>query len=325
MIEKNYYEILNIPSDCFARDVEAAYERAKALYGSNSVALYSLYSEKEKTELLDAVERAYRTLSDPEKRRLYDEELKKNAVSSHVTSEVDILSLGGMSKRPRRVTKFNNSAHIRQVVLESIGGDGLCAEQYRELLSKIEHISRKHSYSVFAVTSAVKGEGKTVTSVNLSLAMIKELHLRVLLIECDMRSPSFGDYFEFNGEMPGLREVLDGEAKVDDAIARVDFTDLYVMHGGRDIRSVPGSMSHGMKRLMDRVRVEFDYVIMDTPPIAPVADVNILSKFVDGLIMVVRADSTPRSMVVKAVQSIPDADIVGIVLNAIKSSMNQYY
>ncbi|MFQ5354624.1 MAG: tyrosine-protein kinase family protein, partial [Thermodesulfobacteriota bacterium] len=161
--------------------------------------------------------------------------------------------------------------------------------------------------------------------VNLSLAMMKELNMRVLLMECDMRSPSFGDYFEFSGDIPGLREVLDGEAGLDDSVARVDGTNLYVMHGGRDVRSMPGSMNHGMKKLMERVRIEFDYVILDTPPIAPVADVNILSKFVDGLIMIVRADSTPRDMVIKAVHSMPDADIVGIVLNRINRYKLQYY
>ena len=155
--------------------------------------------------------------------------------------------------------------------------------------------------------------------------MRKELNLRVLLMECNMRSPAFGDYFEFGGDTPGLREVLDGEAVLDESVARVDGTDLYVMHGGRDVRSMPNSMNYGMKRLMDRVRVEFDYVILDTPPIAPVADVNILSKFVDGLLMVVRADSTSRDMVIKAVQSMPDADIVGIVLNRIKTYKQQYY
>jgi len=84
-------------------------------------------------------------------------------------------------------------------------------------------------------------------------------------------------------------------------------------------------MSQGMKKLMDRVRLEFDYVILDTPPIAPVADVKILSQFVDGLLMVVRSDSTPRDMVLRAVKSLPNANIVGIVLNRIKKSIKQYY
>jgi len=325
MPDKNYYEILNISPDAFVADMDTAYARAKELYGKDSVALYSLYSEQERTAMLESLDKAYKTLSDPEKKRLYDEKLKKNEVSREATSEVGFLNIGGTNHMPRRVTKFKNTAHIRQTILESICGIGSCSEQYRELLTKLEHISRKHSYSVFAVTSAVKGEGKTVTSVNLSLSMIKELKMRVLLMECDMRSPSFADYFEFAGDFPGLREILDGEATLDEAVATVDGTDLHVMHGGRDVRSVPGSMSQGMKKLMDRVRLEFDYVILDTPPIAPVADVKILSQFVDGLLMVVRYDSTPRDVVLRAVKSLPNANIVGIVLNRIKKSFQQYY
>ncbi len=325
MSDKNYYEILNISPDTFTSDMASAYARARELYGKDSVALYSLYSEQERMAMLESIENAYKTLSDPEKRRLYDEKLKNSKAYSKATAEVSFPNISETSHMPRRVSKFKNNAHMRQTILESIAGRGACSEQYRELLTKLEHISRKHSYSVFAVTSAVKGEGKTVTSVNLSMAMTKELKMRVLLMECDMRSPSFADYFEFAGDIPGLREILDSEATLDEAVAVVDGTELHVIHGGRDVRSVPDSMSQGMKKLMDRVRLEFDYVILDTPPIAPVADVKILSQFVDGLLMVVRSDSTPRDMVLRAVKSLPNANIVGIVLNRIKKSIKQYY
>jgi len=324
-MNKTYYEILNISSDSLATDVDAAYARAKEVYGKDSVAMYSLYSDKERANLLMALDKAYKTLANPEARRRYNERLIKDEVFHKTTAEVDMFALGATNKMPRRVSKFKNTAHIRQTILESIGGNGTCSEQYRELLTKLEHISRKHSYSVFAVTSAVKGEGKTVTSINLSLAMMTELKMRVLLIECDMRSPSFGDYFEFAEDIPGMRDVLDGKAGLDESVARVNGTDLYIMHAGRELKAVPGAMSQGMKKVIDRARLEFDYVILDTPPIAPVADVKILTKFVDGLIMLVRADSTPRDMVTKALQSLPGANVLGIVLNGIQKSMNQYY
>ena len=80
-----------------------------------------------------------------------------------------------------------------------------------------------------------------------------------------------------------------------------------------------------MSTIINTLKAEYDYVIIDSPPILPLVDMNILTKIVDGLLLVVRAGKTPKDMVIKAVNSVSQDDILGIILNGAEPSLNRYY
>jgi len=119
---------------------------------------------------------------------------------------------------------------------------------------------------------------------------------------------------------------LKGEVEVKDAISRVGDSSLYLLpEGKRTANSTELFNSKHMKTTVERLKENFDFVIMDCPPVLPLADMNLISRFVDGILLVVRSGSTPKDMVLKSVNSIPDANIVGVVLNGANTSFKKYY
>lgn len=204
--------------------------------------------------------------------------------------------------------------------------DPLAVEQYRVLYTKLEHISSGNSYKTFAITSAVKGEGKTVTSLNLAYVMAQEFKQKVILIECDLKNPSLTSYFLNGGPRKGLIDVIKGKMNLSDAIIQIEGISLYSLPAPHNIKNSSELLgSPYMNTVLNLLKNQFDYVIIDSPPILPLADVNILSKMVDGLVLVVRAGKTPKDIVCKAVNSVSNGNFIGIVLNGTERSLKKYY
>ena len=148
---------------------------------------------------------------------------------------------------------------------------------------------------------------------------------KFLLRACS--SPSISSSYLNMGRSSGLVDVLNGEADIKSAINRYEDTRLYLLPARTSVKN--SSMlidSQGMKNILERAKSDFDYVIVDSPPILPLVDMNILSRMVDGLLLVVKAGSTPKDLVRKAVNSLPKKNISGVVLNgADDNHMKRYY
>ena len=321
---KTYYELLDIPQDADTVELNNAYKRAKATYGVDSVALYSLYSREEKDALLEEIEEAYETLCDKSRKEAYDAVLSvakqhegftdldyKHAIEAEAEAE---------PKKAAGTLTLKNKLHSMDEM------DPVAAEQYRVLYTKLEHISAKQSYKVFSITSAVKGEGKTITSLNLAYVMAHDFKKKVVLVECDFRRPTLLNYFsDINGSR-GISQVIEGGADTEEVLSRVKDTSLYIVPVLQATSNTAKLLdSQRMKALIRSLKEDFDYVIVDSPPILHMADMNIITRIVDGLILVVRAGKTPKDIVVKAARSIQNANIVGIVLNEAEVSLNKYY
>ncbi|HHL40391.1 MAG TPA: polysaccharide biosynthesis tyrosine autokinase [Deltaproteobacteria bacterium] len=325
--EKNYYEVLNVPRSATAEEIAEAYSRAKSAFCEDSPALYSLYSEEERKDTMDLIDEAYETLKDPEKKGRYDALL--DTAASAAADEGPLTALGGFDDDADLVRESLGVDAYREVTLKARlavadDADPVAAEQYRVLYTKLEQVGLKKSCKVFAVTSALKGEGKTTTAFNLSYIMGREFRKKTLLVECDFKHPAFAPYLDAVPAF-GLPDVLSGEAELGETILRVAHTDLYVLPALRSVKnSISLLGSREMALAVNSFRREFDYIIVDAPPVLSLADMNVLSKVVDAMILVVRAGKTPRDMVNKAIASLQESDIAGIVLNGAETTLKKY-
>ncbi|NDC37928.1 MAG: polysaccharide biosynthesis tyrosine autokinase [Proteobacteria bacterium] len=193
----------------------------------------------------------------------------------------------------------------------------LAAEAYRTirtglLLSRAGEPPRK-----ILVTSAQSGEGKTTSSANLASSLASSGG-RVVLIDADLRRPSIYKQFQLDPSLPGLVDILTGQRRFEEVAITDCIKRVTVVPSGK-IPPNPAELvgSFEMLELLDRLASKYDYVIVDSPPILPVTDSVVLSRFVDGVLLVVRGGATPRRVVAdaKARLTAAGARVFGAVLN----------
>lgn len=326
-MEKNSYELLNLPSGASEREIEEAYIRARTLYGEDSVATYSLYTPEEREALLRRIIDAYETLKDPAKRRAYDTRLKlsQNERSRHDGLKVVRKGQPIITKQKHKTVKPMHIVNLTDSLVVVGNADQVAAEHYRILYTMLEAISARDSSKTFVVTSAVKGEGKTTTVLNLAYVMAKEFKKKTVVVECDLKNPTIISNYMKTAPKRGLAETIMNESDFMENLTRVEESDLYILPVIRPVRNSSELLSsQHMADVLSALKTEFDFVLIDSPPILPLADVNILSKMVDGLLLVVRAGKTPKDVVLSAVNSVTNTNIVGIVLNGVSSVPKKY-
>jgi capsular exopolysaccharide synthesis family protein len=188
-------------------------------------------------------------------------------------------------------------------------------EQFRKLKTQIFHWSPKPPH-ILLVTSTVPGEGKTVVSVNLALAISQEIQKKAILVDADLRKPSI--HLESQRHSMGLSSYLLGQTDVSEILVNSDIENLwFVPAGPSPKKSAELIGTTRMKELLTSLREFGDdaYVIIDSSPILATAEPTLLSKMVEGVILVVMADRAPRETIRRAIQSIDRQKIIGIVFN----------
>jgi protein-tyrosine kinase len=209
-------------------------------------------------------------------------------------------------------------------LVAAFASQSLAAEQYRSLRTRIRNAENGRALRSIIITSPNKGDGKSLTAANLALTMAQEFQQRVLLVDADLRRPSVGRLFGL-AETPGLSDVLMGVSDADDAIVNLPQHHLSVLPAG-PVPSHPAELlgSTAMRRLLDTLRTRFDRILIDMPPVAPLADVSIVSGMSDGLLMIVRAGVTPKPAIERALSGLDPAKILGLVLNDAGESAHGY-
>jgi len=203
----------------------------------------------------------------------------------------------------------------------------LGAESFRLLSSRLSQIAPNGRRRIL-VTSTIANEGKTVISTNLALTLAKRPGQRALIIEGDLRSPqvlaSLGAHAR-----PGLGEWYKSGGSIQDFIYKTTKGDLYVipagMEGGDPIEIL---QSEVFGRVMLSLAQQFDWIVIDSSPLIPVADASIWLNHADSALIVAREDKTPKHLLTKALKTIDQSKVVGMVLNDVsrnKSSNSKYY
>jgi len=209
-------------------------------------------------------------------------------------------------------------------LVAALAPQSLAAEQYRSLRTRLARSENGRAVRAIIVTSPNKGDGKTLTAANLALTMAQEFQQRVLLVDGDLRRPAIHRLFGI-AETPGLSDVLMGGASIDDALVTVRDHRLTVLPSGI-IPMHPAELlgSATMRRVLDTLRTRFDRILIDMPPIAPLADVTIASAVADGVLMIVRAGVTPKPAIERALSGLDLSKVLGLVLNDAGQSSTAY-
>lgn len=199
------------------------------------------------------------------------------------------------------------------------------AEQYQGLRLKIERLARDRGARVIAVTSPAAGDGKTLTSINLAAALGSGA--RVLLVDADLRQPSIATRLGVAEPGTGLAEMLESDSLgLKDATRRFEPFPFDVIPGGKPVGSAHQVLrSPRLEELIGEARRHYDYIVLDTPPLIPVFDSVLLAPAVDGLLMVVAANRTPRRLLGEALNLLDASKVLGIVFNSDQRPLFGYY
>jgi protein-tyrosine kinase len=199
------------------------------------------------------------------------------------------------------------------------------AEAFRKLKTQI-FLHPGNSPRTILVTSAAPQEGKTLVAVNLAVAISKEIHSNVILVDGDLRRP--GIHLEKSRSGKGLSNYLSDGIPLSEILVKSDIEKLQVIQAGPATRKSSELIrSRKMGELLQSLREFGDntYIVIDSPPIIATADPTLLSRMVDGVILVVRAGYTSRESVQSALKSIDRQKIIGVVFNQIDIKPSAYF
>jgi protein-tyrosine kinase len=190
----------------------------------------------------------------------------------------------------------------------------LAVEQYRRLAATLHHLQSERGIKVVMITSALSGEGKSLTSTNLALTLSQSYRRRVLLIDGDLRRPSIHQIFEVQNSQ-GLSEGIKSENEEKLSITEI-FENLSILTAGKpDPDPMSSLTSERMRRIVAEARMKFDWVIIDTPPVALLPDAGLLAAMAEAAVLVVGAARTPFDIIQRTVDTIGRDKIMGVVLN----------
>jgi protein-tyrosine kinase len=191
------------------------------------------------------------------------------------------------------------------------------SEQFRTLRSRLYQMRSSQQLRTLLVTSSVPAEGKTFVTNNLAQAIVRQPDRRALIIDADLRCSRLHVPLGAPAS-PGLTDYLRGEVDEMAIIQHGLEGNLCFIPGGNQVTNPSELLTNGRLRvLLDRVAPVFDWIILDSAPLLPVADSSFLADLVDGVLLVVRAGQTPAETAQRACQELQGRNVVGVVLNAV--------
>src|SRR5580658_2379149 len=191
------------------------------------------------------------------------------------------------------------------------------SEQFRTLRSRLYQMRSSQTLRTLLVTSSVPAEGKTFVTNNLAQAIVRQPDRRALIIDADLRCSRLHVPLGAPAS-PGLTDYLKGEVDEMAIIQHGLEGNLCFIPGGNQVTNPSELLTNGRLRvLLDRVAPVFDWIILDSAPLLPVADSSFLADLVDGVVLVVRAGQTPAETAQRACQELQGRNVVGVVLNAV--------
>lgn len=239
--------------------------------------------------------------------QLSDEPIAARTSSSgtvSLASEPSVVALGGALP------------HIaaEKLLVERTALPQAAVEQYRRLAANLHHAQMDRGIKSVMVASALAGEGKSLTASNLALTLSQSYQRRVLLVDADLRRPSLHMVFQMP-ETAGLSDGLFGNER---KLPVVQLSSLLtLLPAGRPTPDPMAALiSNRMRQVLAEAREAFDWVVVDTPPLAFLTDASLLAAMVDATVLVVRAATTPLAATQKAIGTVGKEHVIGVVLNA---------
>jgi capsular exopolysaccharide synthesis family protein len=202
----------------------------------------------------------------------------------------------------------------------------LAAEKFRVLGLRLRNLREKRQLKRIVVTSTIPEEGKTLSAANLALNQARSKVLRTLLIDGDLRRPSLASRFGLSRSMPGLAECLNGEKQLADVICKVQGTNLWFLPAGEPPENpVELMQSSRTAELFNSLGSLFDWIIIDSPPLFPLADAAFWARLSDGVLLVVREGMTEKKPLQKVSEILDRSLVLGVIVNSCSEPNHQNY
>lgn len=232
--------------------------------------------------------------------------------------------LSGLTQSVRRSAAAEPASALNKRRITLLQPESFVAEQFRTLRARIDSLAATRPVRTLAVTSALPGDGKSLAAIGLAVVNSMQPGRRTLLVDCDLRQPAIAASLGLRVDA-GLAEVLAGEASLEDAVLRVEGSELDVL----PVRGIPQNPSEllasdRMGKLLETLAAEYDRVILDLPPTLGIPDAKTVSEVCDGVVFVVRADVTPEPEIASALEVIDRRRVLGLVMNGAEPTSSRY-
>jgi capsular exopolysaccharide synthesis family protein len=220
-------------------------------------------------------------------------------------------------------TELSLPAHSNLVCLASL--ESFAAEKFRYLATRLRHMQQKRPFKRLVITSSVSGEGKSMVAGNLACALGRGRQ-QVLLLEGDLRRPSLAQQLGLSG-LPGLSQGLQGEANPLDGVYRLEGAGFCVLLAGNAHSNPLEFMQpERLSPLMDELSSGFDWVVIDSPPVLPLADTSIWMRLADAVLLITRPGVTTQQQLRRTLEAIEPSKLLGAVVNAsAEPTSSSYY
>jgi capsular exopolysaccharide synthesis family protein len=204
--------------------------------------------------------------------------------------------------------------------------DSLAAEKFRFLAVRLRHLQQSRAVKKLLVTSSIPEEGKSMISANLALSLARKKRQRVLLLEGDLRRPTLYESFGLRSLL-GVSEWLKSGSSEVKNLYYFEEAGLWFLPAG----SLPGNpmelmQSGRLAELMEQLTVWFDWIVIDSPPVLPLADTSVWSRLADGILLVAREGTTRKRELQRGLDTLDHSKLLGLVLNSSDSTdQSNYY
>jgi capsular exopolysaccharide synthesis family protein len=222
-----------------------------------------------------------------------------------------------------RMLQVSLPPQSRLICLTDSNGPG--AEAFRFLAVRLRHLRHNRPLKKVLITSTVPEEGKSMVAANLACALALTTTQRTVLLEGDVRRPTQSQAFGI-GKNPGLCEWLAGDGSLAERIYRLEGPSLWIMPAG-NAPSNPLELlqSARLGALLDQLTALFDWVIIDSPPVLPLADTSVWTRVADGVLLVTRQGITEKRQLRKGLEALESNKLIGAVSNCSENSSHSSY
>ena len=202
----------------------------------------------------------------------------------------------------------------------------LAAEKFRLLSIRIRNLAMKREMKRILVTSALPAEGKSVCAANLAVSLSRNKQKRTLLIEGDLRRPNIRQALGLL-PIPGLSEWLQGDLDLNDVIYQLDQSALWFLPAGTPTNNPLELMQPTkLSELFEQISEMFDWIVLDSTPVVPLADTTLWTRYADGVLLVTREGTTEKRPLRKTLEILGSSKLVGVVLNGCtNNNYGRYY
>src|SRR5271154_6511621 len=264
------------------------------------------------TELLQVVERQASALAPTDSPA---EELAPQGVAEKEFADSDLSRFQSLP-----VSLPPDSKLICLTAQESLG-----AEKFRFLGVRLRQLQHSRPLKKLLITSTIPEEGKSTVAANLATILARRQQPKILLLEGDLRRPSLAKQFGL-GRIPGLSEWLQGEPRTIKDIYRLEGPNLWFLPAGRPPENPLELMQSGrLSELLNQLSGWFDWIIIDSPPILPLADTSVWARLADGILLVTREGTTKKRMLERGLLALEQSKLLGAVVNSSANTDHSNY